>query len=97
MQMEANTAEEFKKLPHVVLTQGGEWDPTVLDHILTDNQNWIDEVKRDGDPVYESPFDEKGEYKDRIPPSTGTTLKSPQGRPNEDPDDIEVNFHKVNT
>ena len=97
MQMEPNTAEEFEKLPHVVLTQGGEWDPTVLDHILTDNENWVDEVKRDGDPVYESPFDEKGEYKDRIPPSTGTTLKSPQGRPNEDPDDIEVNFHKVNT
>ena len=52
IQMEPNTAEEFDKLPHVVLTQGGEWDPAVLDYILTDNENWVDEVKREDDEVY---------------------------------------------
>ena len=54
--MEPNTAEEFERLPHIVLTQGREWDPSVLDYILTDNENWVDEVKREDDPVYDSPF-----------------------------------------
>jgi len=39
VQMEPNTVEEFDKLPHVVLTQGGDWDPTALDHVLTDCKN----------------------------------------------------------
>ena len=93
--MEPNTAEEFDKLPHVVLTQGGEWDPSVLDHTLTDDEDWANKVKREGDPVYESPFDLRGEYKHREPPTIGNTIDSPAGPPNEDPDDIEVNFHKV--
>jgi len=49
--MEPNTTEEFDKLPHVVLTQGGEWDPSVLDHALTDDEDWANKVKREGDPV----------------------------------------------
>jgi len=50
VQMEPNAAEEFDKLPHVVLTQGGEWDPSVLlvDHTLTDDEDWanISEKRR---------------------------------------------------
>jgi len=87
--------EEFDKLPHVVLTQGGEWDPTVLDHILTDDKNWVNKVKKEGDPVCESPFDLRGEYKHREPPTIRNTIESPAGPPNEDPDDIEVNFHTI--
>jgi len=60
IQMEPTTADEFDKLPHVVLTQGGEWDPSVLDHILTDDEDWVSKVKREGDPIYESPFDLRG-------------------------------------
>ena len=97
IQMEPNSAEEFDRLPHVVLTQGGEWDPTVLDHILTDDENWANQVKREGDPVYESPFDLRGEYKHKEVPKTGKTLDDPSGKPNEEPDDIEVNLHKIDT
>jgi len=60
VQMEPNTAEEFDKLPHVALTQGGEWDPSALDHTLTDDEDWANKVKREGDPVCESPFDLRG-------------------------------------
>jgi len=49
--MELNAAGEFNKQPHVVLTQGGEWDPTALDHILMDNKDGGNKVKRDGDPA----------------------------------------------
>jgi len=51
VQMELNAAGEFNKQPHVVLTQGGEWDPTALDHILMDNKDGGNKVKRDGDPA----------------------------------------------
>jgi len=95
IQMEPNTADEFDKLPHVVLTQGGEWDPSALDHILTHDKDWANKVKREGDPVCESPFNLRGECKHREPPAIGNTINSPAGPPNEDPDDIEVNFHKV--
>ena len=97
IQMEPNTAKEFDTLPHLILTQGGEWDPTVLDHILTDNDDWMNEVKHEGDDIYLSPFDERGEYKDRQPPNPGATLEPPEGPVNEDPDPdyIEVNFHKI--
>ena len=61
MHMEPNAAEEFDTLPHVMLTQGGEWDPTVPDHVLTDDDDWVSEVKRDEDQECDSPFDDGGE------------------------------------
>jgi len=91
--MEPNTAEEFDTLPHVILTQGGEWDPTVLDHTLADNDDWVSKVKRADDQECDSPFDERGEYKHREPVKAGVQVDNPTGPPNEDPDDIEVNFH----
>jgi len=95
VQMEPYTADEFDKLPHVALTQGGEWDPSAPDHILTDDKDWVSKVKREGDPIYESPFDLRGEHQHRDPPIIGNTVNSPAGPPNKDPDDIEVYFHKV--
>jgi len=91
--MEPNTVKEFDTLPHVILTQGGEWDPTVLDHILTDNDDWVSKVKLADDQEYDFPFDERGEYKHRVPVKAGVQVDNPAGPPNEDPDDIEVNFH----
>jgi len=61
MQMEPNTAEEFDTLPHAMLTQGGEWDPTALDHMLTDDPDWVSKAKRKEDKECDSPFDNRGE------------------------------------
>jgi len=96
IQMEPNTAEEFDTLPHVILTQGGEWDPTVLDHILTDDDDWVSKVKREEDQEHDSPFDNRGEYKHREPVRAGVPIENPTGPPSEDPDDIEVNLHSGN-
>jgi len=63
MHVEPNAAEEFDTLPHVTLTQGGEWDPTALDHMLTDDPDWVSKAKREEDKEYDSPFDNRGEYK----------------------------------
>mgnify|MGYP007080469435 CR=1 FL=1 len=91
--MEPNTAEEFDTLPHVILTQGGEWDPTVLDHILTDDDDRVSEAKREEDQEHDSPFDNRGEHKHREPVRAGVPIENPTGPPSKDPDDIEVNFH----
>ena len=94
IKMEPNTKEEFEKLPHLVLTQGGEWDPTVLDHILSEQEGWENDVARPGDPKYESSFDERGEYKDRVPVVPQVTIEDPLGPVVEEPYDvIEASFH----
>jgi len=92
-QMEPNTAEEFDALPHAMLTQGGEWDPTVLDHILTDDPDWVSKVKRKEDQECDSPFDNRGEHKHREPVRAGVAIDNPTGPPSKDPDDIAVNLH----
>jgi len=73
--MEPNTAEEFDTLPHVILTQGGEWDPTALDHMLTDDDDWVSKVKRDDDQECDSPFDNRGECKHREPVKAGVQIQ----------------------
>jgi len=88
MHMEPNTAEEFDTLPHAMLTQGGEWDPTVLDHTLTDNPDLVSKVKREEDQEHDSPFDNRGEHKHREPVRAGVAIDNPTGPPSEDPDDI---------
>jgi len=93
MQMEPNTAEEFDTLSHATLTQGGEWDPTVLDHMLTDDPDWASKVKCKEDQECDSPFDNRGEYKHREPVRAGVAIDKPTGPPSENPDDIEVNLH----
>jgi len=80
-------------LSHVTLTQGGEWDPAVLDHGLTDNDNWVSKAKREDDQECDSPFDKRGEHKHEEPVKAGVQIDNPTGPHSENPDDIEVNFH----
>jgi len=76
-----------------MLTQGGEWDPTVLDHMLTDDSDWVSEAKRKEDQQCDSPFDNRGEHKHREPVRAGVAIDNTTGPPSEDPDDVEVNLH----
>jgi len=92
-QMEPNAAKEFDTLPHVMLTQGGEWDPTVPDHMLTDDDHWVSKAKRDEDHKHESPFDNRGECEHREPVRAGVPIENPTGPPSKDPADVEVNLH----
>jgi hypothetical protein len=54
------TDHEWDNLPHVILTSEIEWDPSVLDHDMKEDEQW-GEV-----PELESSFDEFGDYKHRI-------------------------------
>jgi hypothetical protein len=54
------TDHEFGTLPHVILTSKLEWDPSVLDHTFTDDEQWGEA------PTYNSQFDDVGDYTQRI-------------------------------
>jgi hypothetical protein len=47
-------------IPHVVLTRDGGWNPSVLEHSLTDNQQWYDAVSVFPNAMEGSPFDAEG-------------------------------------
>ena len=54
------TDEEWDTLPHVVWTSDMEWDPSVLDCDLEDQDQWYDAVSDLENTIIHSPFDEYG-------------------------------------
>ena len=49
----------------MVPTPGNEWDPRVLDHILTDKEDWYDTLKDYESGFIQTPFDVRGNYLQR--------------------------------
>lgn len=64
MQMRPNTTKEYDELPHIFFT-GAEWNPKVLDNILSEQDDWYNIVKELDDGIMITPFDEYGQYKKR--------------------------------
>lgn len=67
MKMQPHTDKELKDLPHVILTSGAPWDPTVLDNTISDKNDWYNTVKDYEEEFINSPFDEFGNYRNREP------------------------------
>ena len=60
------TDAEWDTLPHVFLTGETVWDPSVLDHTLTDDEQWADALSDlEADPSTNL-FDEFGNYRQRV-------------------------------
>ena len=60
------TDDEWDTLPHVFLTGESDWDPSVLDHDLQDDEQWADALSEiEADPTTNL-FDEFGEYRQRV-------------------------------
>jgi hypothetical protein len=56
---------ERDTLPHVILTSDMDWDPTILDHTLDDDDEWFDAISDlIADPTTNL-FDEFGDYRKR--------------------------------
>jgi hypothetical protein len=53
--MRPYTDDEWDLLPHVILTSDLDWDPTVLDHTLDDDEHWYDAMCDLDAPSYDSP------------------------------------------
>jgi hypothetical protein len=44
LKMQPPNDAEMNALPHVIFTSGDEWNPTVLDHSLTDKEDWYNVI-----------------------------------------------------
>jgi hypothetical protein len=75
--MRPYTDDEWDRLPHVILTSDLDWDPTVLDHTLDDDEHWYDAMCDLDTPPYDSPFDSEGTYHDRVVAQTSTSPCTP--------------------
>jgi hypothetical protein len=53
---------EWKEYPHVVMTSDNEWNPKVLDNIISTKPNWYSSVRPPEHDVLTNPFDITGEY-----------------------------------
>jgi hypothetical protein len=74
LRMAPNTDKEFDELPHVILTSSAEWDPTIIDHSLSTQDDWYNTIKRLEDGIIKTPFDEFGNYLGREPPTETKVL-----------------------
>jgi hypothetical protein len=63
VKMRPYTNKEWDSLLHVVLTGDGNWNPSVLYHSLTDNEQWYDVVSDFPNAMEGSPFDAEGNYR----------------------------------
>jgi len=60
------TDQEWDTLPHVFLTGDSNWDPSVLDHNLAEDEQWADALDTlEADPTTNL-FDEFGKYRQRV-------------------------------
>ena len=65
LKMVPNTKSEQETLPHIVLTSGEPWDPRVLDHTLTNKEDWYSTLHEYDQGLIPTPFDEYGNYRNR--------------------------------
>ena len=77
MKMHPHTDKEWEDLPHVVLTGSDTWNPTHLDNILTDKEDWYNTLKDLDDGLIQTPFDEFGNYRHRTPDQPVTVIPDP--------------------
>jgi len=93
MKMRPNTSNEWEQLPHVILTSGDEWNPTLIDNILTDKDDWYNTLESWDQGLIKSPFDQFGNYKQREVPQE---IQQPLViEPPEVDDNIEVNWTEL--
>jgi hypothetical protein len=65
LRMVPYTDEEWETLPHVIMSIDQDWDPTILDHVMDEDEQWFDALE---DPIVHpgnSDIDEYGKYRHR--------------------------------
>ncbi len=74
MKMYPHTDTEWHELPHIILTSGATWDPQVMDHTLTTQDDWYNTIKDLDDGLMQTPFDQFGNYRKRHVPAPVTLV-----------------------
>ncbi len=77
-----HTDKEWEQLPHVVLTSDVDWDPSVLDNTLTDDDEWLQAQADHPNGIVDSNIDEFGEFlslqDQQDPPPDDTVVPDPE-------------------
>jgi hypothetical protein len=60
--MRPYTDDEWKKLPHVVWTSDVNWDPSVVDNYISDDNKWFRSLPKDEGKYLDDPFNMVGDY-----------------------------------
>ncbi len=73
MPMEPYSEEEFEDLPHVFFTSDEPWKPRVYDSIISDREDWLNDIPDITHELISTPFDQYGNYRNREPPEHNRT------------------------
>lgn len=65
MSMQPYTDNDWDTLPHVILTGDTDWDPSIFDNIIDNDDEWFDALSDLPDNVPEPLFDLQGNYRRR--------------------------------
>ena len=65
MSLRPYTDDEWESLPHVILTSDTDWNPSVLDNTIDDDDTWFDTISEFPDGDANSLFDLCGNYRHR--------------------------------
>jgi hypothetical protein len=76
IKMRPYTDTEWDALPHVILTSDMDWDPSVLNHTLDDDEHWYDAICDLEQRPYTSMFDHEGDYLGRVTVQAAAHLSS---------------------
>jgi len=60
------TDEEWENLPHLIMTSEEEWDPTMLDFELDEDEEWFDTVEALDQYPYKGIFDQRGDMQCQV-------------------------------
>jgi hypothetical protein len=66
LELRPYTDKEWDQLPHVIMTAETDWDPSVIDHALDEDEHWFDAVEALEENPTINVFDEYGNYKYRV-------------------------------
>ena len=72
--MRPNTGNEWKNLPHIILTHGNTWDSGVMDSVLSNKDDWAHTLHDFTTGIIDSPFDSRGNYLHQEPDEPATIL-----------------------
>ena len=93
VKMSPYTQAEKESLPKIVFTSPEEWKPTLLDNTLSDQSDWCNYVKQLDDGLIDTPFNQFGDYRFRVPDSEAKK-QDDQEEPTV-PDCISNNNHSI--
>jgi len=79
LDMRPYTDQEWEELPHVIITHDAGWDPSILDNVLSSEQDWYDSLP--STPLLFPLFDEQGDLRPRIMAQSHATHASKEALP----------------